>query len=129
MTANKLKKEIKTTGAPAAPGLLSQAIKMDGLVFTSGQIHLTPKGKLVEGTIGEKTKQIMSNLEAILAAAGLDFANVLKVTVYVTDMAEYSKFNEVYVTYFKDPFPAREVVCVKALPLGASVEVSMVAKK
>jgi len=122
-------KEIKTAKAPAAPGLLSQATEQDGFVMTSGQIHLTSKGKLVEGTIEDKAKQVMNNLKAILSAAGLGFANVLKVTVYVTDMAEYSKFNDIYVTYFKAPFPAREVVCVKELPLGASVEVSLVAKK
>lgn len=122
-------KAIKTKDAPSAPGLLSQATELDGLVITSGQIHLTPDGELVGKTMEEKTKQVMSNLEAILKAAGLSFSNVLKATVYVTDMSEYSKFNEVYVTYFEEPFPAREVVCVKELPLGASVEVSMIAKK
>lgn len=122
-------KAIKTKDAPSAPGLLSQATELDGLVITSGQIHLTPDGKLVGKNMEEKTKQVMSNLEAIIKAAGLSFSNVLKATVYVTDMTEYSDFNKVYVTYFEDPFPAREVVCVKELPLGASVEVSMIAKK
>ena len=124
-----MKKEIKTTKAPAAPGLLSQATELDGLVITSGQIHLTPEGKLINGTIDEKTRQVMNNLKEILAAAGLSFADVLKVTVYVTDMAEYGAFNNVYKTYFEEPFPAREVVCVKELPLGASLEISMIAKK
>lgn len=123
-----MKRAIKTKNAPAAPGLLSQAIEQDGLVFTSGQIHLTPDGNLIKGTMAEKTKQVMSNLEAILKAAGLSFENVLKATVYVTGMAEYSEFNKVYITYFKEPFPAREVICVKELPLGASLEVSLVAK-
>ena len=124
-----MNKAIKTDGAPDAPGLLSQAIEADGLVITSGQIHLKPDGKLVEGTMGEKTEQVMRNLEAILKAAGLTFLSVVKTTVYVTDMAEYGKFNEVYIKYFKEPFPAREVVCVKELPLGASVEVSLIAKR
>jgi len=124
-----MKREIKTDDAPAATGILSQAIEIDGLLFTSGQIHLTFDAKLVEGTMEEKTKQVMRNLKAIIDAAGFSFRHVIKVNVCLTDMAEYGKFNEVYVTYFKDPFPAREVVCVKELPLGASVEVSMVAKK
>lgn len=124
-----MKTAIKTSKAPVAPGLLSQATELDGLVITSGQIHLTPDGKLVEGTIEEKTKQVMSNLKEILAAAGLTFSDVLKVTVYVTDMAEYGDFNNVYKTYFEEPFPAREVVGVKELPLGASLEISMIAKK
>jgi len=124
-----MKKEIKTTNAPAAPRLLSQAIEKDGLVFTSGQIHLTTDGKLVEGSMEEKTHQVMQNLKAILAAAELGFEDVLKVTVYIVNMTEYSKFNAVYVTYFEAPFPAREVVCVKELPLSASVEISVIAKK
>jgi len=123
-----MKKEIKTTDAPAAPNI-SQATEIDGLVMTAGQIHCTPDGKLASGTMKEKTKQVLDNLKAVLAAAGLDFNDVLKVTVYVTSMSEYGDFNEVYATYFIAPFPAREVVCVKELPLGASVEVSMVAKK
>lgn len=81
-----MKKATKTKKAPAATGLLSQAIEKDGLVLTSGQIHLTPAGDLVKGSMIEKTKQVMSNLEAILEAAGLGFENVLKTTVYVTDM-------------------------------------------
>lgn len=120
---------IKTTKAPAAPGLLSQATELDGLVITSGQIHLTPDGKLIEGTIEEKTHQVMNNLGEILAVVGLTFADALKVTVYVTNMAEYGDFNNVYKTYFEEPFPAREVVCVKELPLGANLEISMIAKK
>jgi 2-iminobutanoate/2-iminopropanoate deaminase len=124
-----MKKAVKTKKAPAAPGLLSQAIEQDGLIFTSGQIHLTTDGSLVKGSMAEKTKQVMSNLKAILKAAGLGFENVLKTTVYVTDMAEYGEFNKVYINYFKEPFPAREVICVKELPLGASLEVSLVAKK
>jgi len=123
-----MKREIKTDEAPAAPNI-SQATELGGLVFTAGQIHLTPDGNLASGTMKEKTKQVMNNLKAIIDAAGFSFKHVLKVTVYVTDMSEYSEFNEVYASYFKAPFPAREVVCVKELPLGASVEVSMVAKK
>lgn len=122
-------KAIKTDQAPIAKGILSQAIESDGFVFTSGQIHLTADGQLVKGSVEDKTQQIMSNLQAILKAAGLGFKHVIKATVYMTDMSEYAEFNKTYVTYFSDPFPAREVVCVKELPLGASMEVSLVAKK
>lgn len=124
-----MKKAISTKDAPEAPGMLSQAIDVDGWVVTSGQIHLTPDGELVKGSMKERAEQVMKNLEAILNAAGLTFGHVLKATVYVTDMKEYGEFNELYVTYFDEPYPAREVVCVKELPLGASVEVSLIAKK
>jgi 2-iminobutanoate/2-iminopropanoate deaminase len=124
-----MKKAISSPDAPASPKLLSQAIEVDGLVFTSGQIHMDTDFKLVGDTMEEKTKKVMGNLEAILKAAGLSFDDVIKATVYVTDMKEYSKFNDIYLTYFKEPMPAREVVCVKELPLGASVEVSLVAKR
>lgn len=123
-----MKKEIKTSGAPSAPNM-SQATELGGLVITSGQIHLTKDGKLIEGTMEVKAKQVLDNLETVLTSAGLSFKDVLKVTVYVTDMSEYSNFNEIYATYFTAPYPAREVVCVKELPLGASVEVSMIAKR
>ena len=121
--------EIKTSHAPSAPSILSQAMESDGLVITSGQIHTKPDGALVKGTMRDKTKQVMSNLQAILKAADCTFADVLKATVYVTDMEKYGEFNEVYSTYFTKPFPAREVVCVKALPLGADLEISMIAIK
>ena len=82
----------------------------------------------MEGAVEDKVKQIMSNLKNILEEAGSSFEKVVKATIYVTDMTIYGKINEVYGTYFSDPFPAREVVCVKALPLGAEIEISMVAE-
>jgi 2-iminobutanoate/2-iminopropanoate deaminase len=124
-----MKKSIHTDNAPKAVGPYSQAIVSNNLVFTSGQIHLNSKSELVNGTIGEKTKQVMNNLSEVLAAAGLSFDNVLKVTIYVTDMSNYAEINEVYATYLKEPFPARELICVKALPLGADIEISMIASK
>ena len=124
-----MKTKIVTTGAPTATGPFSQAVVDGNLVYTSGQIYLTPEGKLLEGTIEEQIHQIMKNLQAILREAGVDFSNVLKTTIYVTDMTTYGKVNEVYGSYMTDPFPAREVVCVKELPLGAKVEISMVATK
>lgn len=124
-----MKQKIETTKAPKAVGPYSQAIISGNLVFTSGQIHLTPEGKLLEGTIEEQTHQVMKNLQAVLEAAGVSFKEVVKTTIYVTDMAVYGKINEVYGSYFSDPFPARETVQVAALPLGAKVEISLVAVK
>lgn len=124
-----MKQKIETTKAPKAVGPYSQAIIEGSLVFTSGQIHLTTEGKLLGGTIEEQTHQVMKNLQAVLEAAGVSFKEVVKTTIYVTDMAVYSKINEVYGSYFSEPFPARETVQVAALPLGAKVEISLVAIK
>lgn len=125
-----MKTKIETTKAPS-PGTSphSQAIVVGDFVFTQGSIYLTPEGKLLEGTIEEQIHQIMKNLQAILGEAGTSFANVVKSTIYVTDMSLYGKVNEVYGSYFSDPYPAREAVCVKELPLGAKVEISMIAAK
>ena len=125
-----MKQKVETTKAPL-PGKSphSQAIIADNFVFTQGSICLTPEGKLLEGTLEEQIHQIMKNLQVILEQAGTSFSNVVKTTIYVTDMSEYGKVNEVYASYFSDPYPARETVCVKALPLGAKVGISMIAVK
>lgn len=122
-----MKIKVETTDAPKATGPFSQAVVSGNLVFTSGQIYLTPGGTLLEGSIEEQTHQVMRNLKAVLAAAGVTFTEVVKTTIYVTDMSVYGQINTVYGSYFSDPFPARETVCVKELPLGAKVEISMVA--
>lgn len=106
----------------------SPSITKGNFVFTSGQIHLRD-GKLLEGTIEEKTHQVMKNLQGILEKAGVTFNDVVKTTIYTTDLSLYGKVNEVYSTYFTESFPAREMVCVKELPLGAVLEISMVAFK
>ena len=125
-----MKIKIETPDAPTAPGLLSQAVVNNGLIYVAGQIHSNSDGKLIEGTIEEKVHQVMKNLDAILKAADSDFSHVVKVNVYVTDISELNKLNEVYKTYFtSEPLPAREAVCVKALPLGASIEMSLIASK
>lgn len=124
-----MKKKIESRNAPEATGPFSQAIMKDGFVFTSGQIYLTSEGKLLEGTIEEQARQIMRNLEAVLKEAGVSFDDVVKATIYVTDMSVYGKINEVYGEYFSDPYPAREVISVKELPLGAKIEISMIAVK
>lgn len=125
-----MKTKIQTDKAPL-PGASphSQAIVAGNFVFTQGSIYLTPEGKLLEGTIEEQIHQIMKNLQAILEAAGVTFADVVKTTIYVTDMSVYGTVNSVYASYMSDPYPARETVCVKELPLGAKVEISMIAVK
>jgi 2-iminobutanoate/2-iminopropanoate deaminase len=107
----------------------SQAIIANNFIFTSGQIHLTSDGTFLEGTVDEQIHQVMRNLEAILKKAGTSFENVVKTTIYVTDMAIYPKVNEIYGSYMADPYPARETICVKELPLGAKLEISMMAIK
>ena len=103
--------------------------KLGDLYFTSGQIHLTSEGKLLEGTIKEQTRQVMENLKALLEKEGLTFENVVKTTIYLTDMNNYGEVNETYMEYFADVFPAREAIGIKDLPLGASIEISMIAGK
>lgn len=124
-----MNKVIKTVNAPKAIGPYSQAIISNGFVFVSGQIHLTPNGELVEGTIEEKTHQVMKNLMAILKSAEITFENVVKVTVYLTDASVFRKVNTVYESYITKPYPARETVCVKGLPRGAEIEISVIAVK
>lgn len=122
-------KEIKTDKAQSAVGLLSQAIEVDGLIFTAGFIHVRPDGSMVEGSTEDKLKQIMSNIEEVLKAGGSSLDDIIKATIYVTNVSLLGDFNKLYVTYFSEPLPAREAVCVKELPLGASIEVSVVARK
>ncbi|MDP2671196.1 MAG: Rid family detoxifying hydrolase [bacterium] len=125
-----MKTKVETDEAPKAPGLLSQGIVDGNMIYVAGQIHSTPDGKVIEGTTEEKTHQVIKNLSAILKAAGADLTHVVKVTIYVTDIAELPKLNEVYKTYFTtEPLPVREAVCVKALPLGATIEMSCIASK
>jgi 2-iminobutanoate/2-iminopropanoate deaminase len=124
-----MKTKIETANSPKATGPFSQGVANENMIFTSGQVYLTKEGKLLEGSIEEQTHQVMKNLKAILEAAGATFSDVVKTTIYVTDMSLYGKINETYGSYFSEPFPARELVCVKELPLGARLEISMVAIK
>ena len=125
-----MKKPIEAEGAPSTKGYpLSHAIVDDNLIITSGQIHLGLDGKLVEGSVEDKAHQVLKNIKAILEEAGFEMKDVMKATVYVTDMDSYPKFNEVYATYFNEPYPAREVVGVNSLPLGAEFEMSVIATK
>lgn len=117
-----------TPDAPDAP-FLSQAIITNGTIYVSGQIHGKPDGSVLEGSVKEKMDQIMQNISAILKAANASLDDIVKVVIYVTDMAQMPEVNEVYPTYFKEPFPVREAVCVQALPLGATIEISVMASK
>ena len=123
-----MKKPIHSDKAPGAVGPYSQAILTGNLVFTSGQIAIDPAvGKLIEGGIQEQTRQVMSNLSAVLEAAGTNFSRVVKATVFLSDINEFTRFNEVYSEYFPSNPPARSAFQVAALPLGAMVEIEMTA--
>jgi len=124
-----MKQKIETAKSPKAIGPYSQAIINGNILFTSGQIHLTPDGILLEGPIEMLTHQVMKNLKNILEKAGVTFNDVVKTTIYVTEKSHNGKINEIYGSYMAEPYPARETVCVKELPLGAQVEISMIAIK
>ena len=122
---------ISTSNAPAAIGPYSQAVDSGaGLVFLSEQLPIDPAtGAFPEGGIQAQTRQSLRNVQAILAAAGLSLAHVVKTTVFLSDMADFAAMNEVYATFFAEPFPARSAVAVKALPKGALVEIECIAAK
>jgi 2-iminobutanoate/2-iminopropanoate deaminase len=124
-----MKQAFSTNEAPGAPAFLSQALTSSGFIFVAGQIHALPDNTLVGDTTEEKVAQIMKNIGSILKAAKATLDDVVKVVIYVTDMAVMPDLNKVYPTYFKEPYPVREAVCVKALPLGASIEISVIAEK
>ena len=120
---------IHTEKAPKAIGPYSQAIKVGNLVFASGQVPIVPAtGEFVEGGIQEQTRQTLTNAQAILEEAGTSLKNVVKTTVYLSDMANFAAMNEVYAEFFTQPYPARSAVAVKALPKGALVEVECIAE-
>lgn len=121
-------KVVATDTAPKAIGPYSQAIVANGMVFVSGQIPIDPaSGNLVEGSISDQTKQVMSNLAAILEAAGADFSKVVKTTVYLKDMGDFTEMNEVYGSHFPDHKPARATVQVAKLPREVAVEIDCIA--
>ena len=124
------KVRVQTDNAPAAVGPYSQGITLGDLVFCAGQAAIDPATRqLVEGGIDVQTRRVMENLRAVLEAAGSDFDHVLKSNVYLTDMTTFKAMNEVYGSYFTGTPPARTTVGVKELPLGAIVEIEMIASK
>ena len=123
-------KAISTKNAPAAIGPYSQAIEAGGMVFASGQLPINPAiGAFPEGGIKEQTRQSILNAEAILKEAGCSLANVVKTTVLLADIADFAAMNEVYASFFSEPFPARSAFAVRDLPKGALVEIEMIAAK
>jgi 2-iminobutanoate/2-iminopropanoate deaminase len=124
-----VKQIVKTGLAPQAIGPYSQAVKAGGFVFASGQIPIDPEtGEFVSGGIAEQTRQVMRNLSAVLEAAGSDLQLVVKTTVFLADMAEFTAMNEVYGTFFSDEPPARATVQAARLPRDARVEIEAVAQ-
>ena len=123
-----VKKIIHSDDAPAAVGPYSQAVKIGNFVYSAGQVALDPVTmKLVEGGIEAQTEQVLNNLKAVLAAAGSSLAQVVKTTVFLADMNDYKAVNGVYAQFFTESPPARSAVQVAALPLGALVEIEVVA--
>ncbi len=123
-------RQISTNEAPGAIGPYSQAIEAGGFVFASGQLPLDPNtGKFPEGGIREQTRQSLENASAILRAAGTDLSNVVKTTVFLSDMDNFAAMNEVYAEFFSAPYPARSAVAVRTLPKNALVEIECIAVK
>ena len=124
-----MKKIIETKNAPSPIGPYSQAILINNILYTSGQIAIDPiTGKLKTNSIAEETQQVMENLKAVLKAADMDFGNVVKTTIYITNMDDFLKINKVYGSYFnEDTAPARETVQVAKLPKLVHVEISVIA--
>lgn len=119
---------VATSDAPKAIGPYSQAIKANGLVFTSGQIALDPAtGNLVDSSFDDQVHRVFRNLKAVLTEAGSDFSRVVKATVYLSDMAHFPAMNAIYAEYFGDHKPARTTIAAAGLPKGASVEIDLVA--
>ncbi len=126
----RMKRVINSNNAPAAIGPYSQAIEVNGTLYVSGQIPINPSvGKVVDGGIIEQTEQVMKNIEAILTEAGYSFADVVKSTCLLSDMANFKAMNEVYGRYYAVNPPARAAFAVKELPLGVLVEIETVAVK
>ena len=122
------KKIVNTTNAPAPIGPYNQAIFAGDMLFISGQVCIdAATGQLKNKDLQEETHQVMNNLKAILREAGLEFSNVVKTTIFLTDMNRFSEVNEIYGQYFEKDFPARETVQVSALPKFVNVEISMIA--
>lgn len=128
-------KRIATDRAPGAVGPYSQAMELNvsgstRFVYTAGQVAIDPAvSKLVEGDVAAQTKQALKNISAVLAAADMTTADVLKTTVFLVTMSDFKAMNEVYATFFADPPPARSTVAVKELPLGALVEIEVIAAR
>ena len=123
------KKIILSTEAPAPIGPYSQAVLIGNTLYCSGQIALDKDGKMHTDSIETETHQVMKNIGHVLSAAGMDYSNIVKTTIFITDMNDFAKINAAYSTYFTIQPPARETVQVSALPKGANIEISIIAIK
>lgn len=120
---------ISSNQLPAPVGPFSPAVRAGALLFLSGQVALSAQtGQLIPGDIAAQTEQVLQNLRTLLAAAGKSLADVVRVNVYLTDMRDFAHMNAVYARHFEPPYPARTTVAVSALPLGASVEIDLIAQ-
>ncbi|QKF61965.1 RidA family protein [Campylobacter curvus] len=124
-----MKKAISTTNAPKAIGPYSQAILANGFLFVSGQLGVSPGGEFTGSNVEAQAEQSMQNIKNILAEAGLGFENVVKTTIFLANMNDFAKVNEIYAKHFSEPFPARSTVAIKTLPKNALVEIEVVAVK
>lgn len=125
-----MKRIINTPNAPAAIGPYSQAVEANGMLFISGQLPVNPASSKIEAeSVAEQTMQVFANIQAILAEAGYTFADVVKTTVFLADIASFAEMNEVYKTFYQTDCPARSSFAVKDLPLGAKVEIETIAIK
>ena len=123
-----MKHSFSSDNAPKAIGPYSQAVRVGDLLFLSGQVPLDPAtGQLIEGDISAQTRRVMDNLDAVLKSAGLSFTDVARTTIFLADMNDFAKVNEVYGSYFTEPFPARATVQVARLPKDARVEIDAIA--
>lgn len=123
-----MKKIIQTDSAPAPIGPYNQAVKAGSFLFVSGQISIDPAtGQMIQDNIANEARMVMQNLKAILEKAEMEFSHVVKTTIFLKDMNDFASVNEVYGSYFKDNYPARETVQVSRLPKDANVEISVVA--
>ena len=124
------KKIINIKGAPAPIGPYNQGVEVNGFLYLSGQIPLDPmSGNLVEGSIQEQTHQVMRNIQSLLNEAGMDWANVIKSSLFLADMENFSAINDTYASYFEKDYPARETVEVSRLPKDVGIEISVIAHR
>ncbi|CAN5421936.1 RidA family protein [soil metagenome] len=122
------KEIINTENAPAPIGPYNQAVKIGSMLFVSGQVAFKPgTSELANADIVEETDQVMQNIQAILTEAGMDFSNIVKTSIFLSDMDLFAQVNEIYAKYFTTDFPARETIAVKTLPKNANVEISVIA--
>jgi 2-iminobutanoate/2-iminopropanoate deaminase len=125
-----MKTIVNTSQAPAPVGPYSQAVEAGGFLFCSGQIAIDPNtNQVFTGPVEEQTRQVLENIRAVLNHVGLGFHNIVKTTIFLTNMSDFAKVNEVYATYFTEQPPARSTVAVAGLPKGVHVEIEVIAKK